>query len=207
MFTFAEVLEYINIRIMINEAIKFPENVLLIDADFLNFIIKDIRKHFEPKLNRTLQKIDLTNLVTCLCLDAGLVGENNSVQVVFVCNQSSEELEHCEPSNFETELNGTAFNNELGEFLFASAKTEQLVTQEGLFLDLLKIVADAKDVKKIIMLSNDENNKDILSIIDEAKEKQFVNICMEPKEDNANLQYSILAYPLMHVLGIDGSEL
>ena len=39
--------------------IVLPSNVVLIDVPYINFMIEDIKKYFERKLNRTLQEIDL----------------------------------------------------------------------------------------------------------------------------------------------------
>ena len=41
-----------------NEKIKLPETVMLIDAAFLNFVIVDLKKYFENQLNRNQQQID-----------------------------------------------------------------------------------------------------------------------------------------------------
>ena len=42
-----------------DEKIKFPSNVLLIDAAFLNLVVTDLKKYFEKTLMRELQEIDL----------------------------------------------------------------------------------------------------------------------------------------------------
>ena len=62
-----------------NEKIKLPETVMLIDAAFLNFVIVDLKKYFENQLNRPLQQIDLSSLTTYLALDAGIMEGDNKV--------------------------------------------------------------------------------------------------------------------------------
>ena len=55
-----------------DEKIKLPEIVMLVDAAFLNFIVSDLKRYFENVLNRPLQEIDLSLLTTYLALDAGI---------------------------------------------------------------------------------------------------------------------------------------
>ena len=45
-----------------DEKIKLPEIVMLVDAAFLNFIVSDLKRYFENVLNRPLQEIDLSLL-------------------------------------------------------------------------------------------------------------------------------------------------
>ena len=40
-----------------DEKIKLPEIVMLVDAAFLNFIVSDLKRYFENVLNRPLQEI------------------------------------------------------------------------------------------------------------------------------------------------------
>lgn len=49
-----------------DEKIKLPEIVMLIDAAFLNYVISDLKSYFEKMLNRPLREIDLSLLTTYL---------------------------------------------------------------------------------------------------------------------------------------------
>ena len=51
-----------------DEKIKFPSNVLLIDAAFLNLVVTDLKKYFEKTLMRELQEIDLFNIFQLIML-------------------------------------------------------------------------------------------------------------------------------------------
>ena len=44
---------------MENTQIKLSETVMVIDVAYLNFVINDLRKYFEPLLGRSLQTVDL----------------------------------------------------------------------------------------------------------------------------------------------------
>lgn len=56
-------------------------------------------------------------------------------------------------SDLKEELNGVAFTNQFGEFSFASVPCADMVSREDLYLDLLHIVLDSADVKKLILIS------------------------------------------------------
>lgn len=47
---------------MENTQIKLSETVMVIDVAYLNFVINDLRKYFEPLLGRSLQTVDLAFL-------------------------------------------------------------------------------------------------------------------------------------------------
>ena len=68
-----------------DEKIKFPSNVVLIDAAFLNLVVTDLKKYFEKTLMRELQEIDLSELVTYIVLDAGMAVGDNQIQIRLRC--------------------------------------------------------------------------------------------------------------------------
>ena len=77
------------------------------------------------------------------------------------------------------ELNGVAFQSPYGEYSFASVPSEGMVSREDLFLDLLSIVADSADVKKMILVSfNEEYGKKVTDALNEVQGKEIINgIC------------------------------
>ena len=143
---------------------------MLVDAAFLNFIVSDLKRYFENVLNRPLQEIDLSLLTTYLALDAGIEEGDNKVQLLFVYDQDSSNLVFCNPSDLKKELDGVAFSDQFGEFSFAGVPCVGMVTREELFLDLLQIVLDSADVKKLIVLSFNEeydNKVQLLFVYDQ----------------------------------------
>ena len=59
---------------MENTQIKLSETVMVIDVAYLNFVINDLRKYFEPLLGGALQTVDLALFTMYLAMDAGLKG-------------------------------------------------------------------------------------------------------------------------------------
>lgn len=188
--------------------IKLSETVVLIDAAFLNFVITDMKKYFEATLQRTLQEIDLSMLTTYLTLDAGIAEGKNEVQFLFVYDKESGNLVHCQPSDLEKELNGVAFQSPYGEYSFASVPSEGMVSREDLFLDLLSIVADSADVKKMILVSfNEEYGKKVTDALNKVQGKEIVQFRMNEPDAPVAYKWDMLAFPVMQALGIRADEL
>ena len=170
--------------------IKLSETVVLIDAAFLNFVITDMKGYFEDTLQRSLQEIDLSILTTYLTLDAGITEGKNEVQFL------------------EKELNGVAFQSPYGEYSFASVPSEGMVTREDLFLDLLSIVADSADVKRMIVISfNEEYGKKVADALNEIKDKEVIQFRMNEPDAPVKYKWEMLAFPVMQALGIKADEL
>lgn len=188
--------------------IKLSETVVLIDAAFLNFVITDMKGYFEKTLRRSLQEIDLSILTTYLTLDAGITEGKNEVQFLFVYDKDSDRLVYCQPSDLEKELNGVAFQSPYGEYSFASVPSEGMVTREDLFLDLLSIVADSADVKRMIVVSfNEEYGKRVTDALNEIKGKEVIQFRMNEPDVPLAYKWDMLAFPVMQALGIRADEL
>ena len=188
--------------------IKLSETVVLIDAAFLNFVIMDMKGYFEETLQRALQEIDLSMLTTYLTLDAGIVEGKNEVQFLFVYDKNSSKLQNCQPSDLDNELNGVAFQSPYGEYLFASVPSEGMVSREDLFLDLLSIISDSADVKKIIVISfNEEYEDKVIMALNEIKEKEVIQFRMNEPKIPVEYKWDMLAFPVMQAMGIRADEL
>lgn len=188
--------------------IKLSETVVLVDAAFLNFVIADMKKYFEGTLQRSLQEVDLSMLTTYLTLDAGIVEGKNEVQFLFVYDKNSDKLRNCQPSDLKNELNGVAYQSSYGEYLFASVPSEGMVSREDLFLDLLSIISDSADVKKIIVISfNEEYGDKVIMVLNEIKEKEVIQFRMNDPEIPVKYKWDMLAFPIMRALGIRADEL
>jgi len=190
------------------EDIKMAETVMLIDASFLNFVTEDIKNNFEKMLKRELQDMDLSHLFTYIALDAGISEGKNEVQIFFIYDNDSACLLHAQPSDLKKELNNVAFSNEFGEFCFNTFQPEDMASREELYLESLKVLVDAKEVKRIIVLSfNEEYGEKVRTILKKAEEKELIQFRMNEPERNTDYRWEMLAYPVMQALGIRGDEL
>ena len=188
--------------------IKLAEAVVLIDAAFLNFVITDIKGYFEETLHRSLQEIDLSMLTTYITLDAGITEGMYEVQFLFEYDNGSSRLQYFQPSDLQEELNGVAFQSPYGEYSFASVPSEGMVSREDLFLDLLSIVSDSADVKRMIVISfNEEYGKKVTDALHEVKGKEVIQFRMNEPELPVDYKWDMLAFPVMQALGIKAEEL
>ena len=191
-----------------DKKIKLPEIVMLIDAAFLNYVVSDLKSYFEKILNRPLREIDLSLLTTYLALDAGISEGDNKAQLLFVYDKDSSKLLFCKPADLKEELNGVAFQSPYGEYSFASVPSEGMVSREDLFLDLLSIVADSADVKKMILVSfNEEYGKKVTDALNEVQGKEIVQFRMNEPDTPVAYKWDMLAFPVMQALGIRADEL
>lgn len=197
-----------NIMNFMSDKIKLSETVMLVDAAFLDFVVTDMKRYFTSVLKRELRDADLSQLMTFLALDAGIGEGKNDIQVLLVYDGRLSRFAHCHPSDLKTELNGVAFTNELGEFSFASVSAEEMVSREELYLDLLGIVSDSADVKKLILIpDNEEYGRRVAEALREVKDKEIIQFRMSEPGGTIDYRWELLAYPVMQALGIRGEEL
>ena len=186
---------------MENTRIKLSETVMVIDAAYLNFVINDLKKYFEPLLGRSLQRADLALFTMCLAMDAGVKEGSNDVQILLVYDEQSGKLEDCLPSDLKSELDGMAFKGPRGE----------------LYLDLLHIVLNSAEVKKLIVVPfNEEYGEEVENVLKESvvesagqkgNAKDIVFFRMEKPVTPVAYRWEILGYPLMSALGIRSEDL
>ncbi|NDV57103.1 DUF6621 family protein [Bacteroides sp. 519] len=189
------------------EKIKFPETVFLIDSDFLNHVLTDIKAYFGKQLNRELPDINLDQFITFLALDASIADGEKEIMVILTHDNNTQKLVHCNPSHFKNELNNVAFKNNLGEFQFTSISPEGVVTQEELFMNLLELICDSQDVRKIVLIPfENQYSNEVLAALENCK-KEVVLFGMNKPEAIKKHQWEVLAFPLMQALGIKGDEI
>lgn len=187
---------------------------MIIDAAYLNFVINDLKKYFEPRLGRQLKKADLALLTICLAMDAGLKPGQNEVQILLVYDEKTSSLPDCVPSDLQKELDGVAFNSPFGEFSFLSVPSEGYVSLRDLYLDLFQIVLNSGDVKKLIAVPFcEEYGEDVNGIIREYTSgnpesgKEIIQFLMERPAVTAGYRCELLGYPLLTALGIKSVDL
>lgn len=193
---------------MANE-MNFAETVMLIDAAYLDKVCDDLRKHFSTVVGRELPKADLPLLVECLALDAGLQFGENTVQVLFVYDSESERMAACLPEDLRKELNNVAFKSHLGEFAFYSFEPSEMAGRDELFLESLKVVADSKDVKRLVVVpSEEEYGNEIPSILNKVDGKDgMVVFGMNPPAETISCRWEMLGFAILQALGVKADEL
>lgn len=190
------------------EHTKWCENIILIDADYADRVAFDLIVNFERMLNRPISKADLAHWLVCMALDGGLRSGKNQIQVVLVHGKEKMEFDYFVPGGFKKELDGQAFNDpEMGEFMISALQTENLVSEAEFFPQVLEILLDAAEIKRLVLVPNPETyGTKVCSLLAASKDKEITLLAMEPQMGKGFFQ-EILGYSLMSALGIKGEEL
>lgn len=193
---------------------KFSENVILIDVSFLNEMVCNVKDFFGMRLGRELPNIDLPAWLTYLSLDAGLREENHEIQILLVRDAASDNLLCCEPSDLK-QLDGMACSTPLGEFLFSAVSAEDFVSSEQLYLELMTLLLDSKDVKRLLLVPfhavygdkvEDALRKSLLGKSEEECGKAYYFAMEEPSQP-LPCKWDFVIYSLAHTFGIKSDEL
>lgn len=189
---------------------NWSENVVIVDADYVDRVAFDLIVNFERMIGRRIPKADLAKWIDCVALDGGLREGEHDTQVVLIHDKKQAALDNFMPANYDDELNGKAFKDHLGEFTVSSFPVEDITTATDFFLDTVAMVCAQKEVKRVMIIPDAENRtlyadlRHTLQRVDD--EKRITVFAMQPME-GGNFRQEILGYSLMNALGIRAEEL
>ena len=190
---------------------KWSENVMLVDADYVDKVAFNLIVNFERMLGRRIPKADLAKWVDCVALDGGLREGEHETLVVLAHQKDKAQLDNFAPGNYAAELDGKAFKDSLGEFVISAVTIEPIADSEDYLTEALRLVTAQKEVKRVMVIPNAEDpyiyNKvrETLNRVDD-DEKRITVFAMEPKP-GGNFRQEILGYSLMAALGITSDEI
>ena len=191
--------------------IKWSENVMVVDADYVDKVAFNLIVNFERMLGRPIPKADLAKWVDCVALDGGIRPGKQETQVVLLHKKDKLQMENFMPGNYDNNLTGKAFNDHLGEFLINAYSAEDMVDDTQLLLDILQLVCAQKAVKRVMIIPNAESEviynkvRAILNQVED-EEKRMTLFAMQPMM-GGNFRQEILGYSLMAALGIRSEEI
>ena len=191
---------------------KWSENVILVDADYVDQVAFNLIVNFERMLERPVPRADLARWLECVALDGGLrPAADGDTQVVLVHSKGREQLQHFAPSRFADELHGKAFTGQLGEFLLSAYPVEEIADGADFFVEALQLIAGQKEVKRLMVVPNAEQG-DIYNKVCQALRrvdddgKRITVFAMQPMA-GGNFRQEILGYSLLVALGISADEI
>ena len=192
-----------------NNEMKFAEKVILIDAAYINKVTKDLSQHFSQVIGRKLPKADLPIFLECVAMDAAIQPGENTLQVLFVYDKEQSKMDAFNPSDLKKELNYVAFKSQLGEFQLNTFEPSDMADRESFFLEALKLVADAKEVKHLVVVpSETEYGNQLPEIFEKVDGKESIHVLgMNPPASSKNYQWEMLGYAVLQALGIRSDEL
>lgn len=193
--------------------IKWSENVIIADADYIDKVAFDLTVNFERMINRRIQPADMAQWAVCIALDGGLREGEHETQVVLIHDKTSLAMKNFHPSNYEKDLNAQAFKDDkLGEFIFASYPTEEkMVGKDEFLVEVARTVCNTKEVKRVMVIPNSEDGdaydqlRDMLRKVED-DDKRITLFAMQPMP-GGNFRQEILGYSLMNALGISAKEI
>lgn len=192
--------------------IKWSENVIIVDADYIDKVAFNLTVNFERMLNRRIQPADMAQWAVCAALDGGLREGKHETQVVLIHDKTSLAMQNFRPANYAKELSGQAFEDPyLGEFLLSAYPVENLVSKDDFLVDAALTVCNAAEVKRVVVVPNAEEGdaydrlRDGLRRIDD-EGKRITLLAMQPMP-GGNFRQEILGYSLMKALGISSEEI
>ena len=190
---------------------RWSENVILVDADYVDKVTFNLIVNFERMLGRRIPQADLARWIDCVALDGGLREGTHETLVVLVHQKDKARLENFAPSDYANELDGKAFKDHLGEFLISAFPIEAIADGEDYFSEALKLAVAQKEIRRIMVIPNAEDSyiynkvRETLNRVDD-DEKHITVFAMEPKP-GGNFRQEILGYSLMAALGISSEEI
>lgn len=193
------------------ENIKWSENVIIADADYIDNVAFNLIVNFERMIGRHIPQADMARWIDCISLDGGLREGEHQTQVVLIHHKNRRKMENFVPSVYEEELNGKAFKDNLGEFIVSSFPVEDVVGADGFFIDVLRTVCAQTDVRRIMIIPDTEKEgmldsiRSTLHYIDDDS-KRITVFSMQPLL-GGNYRQEILGYSLMSALGIRADEI
>lgn len=194
------------------DKIKWSENIIIADGDYIDYVAFDLIVNFERMLNRKIPTANFSQWAVNIALDGKLKPGNNETQVVLLHDKEKAMLENFTPSSYEADLNNKAFKDEfLGEFLVNSIVTgEENTSKEAVLSDLLQMLTTHEEVHRIMIIPNAEDTvtynevKKMLEKVDD-DEKRITIFTMQPMV-GGNFRQEILGYSLMNAMGIKAEE-
>ena len=191
---------------------KWSENIILADGDYLDKVAFDLTVNFERMIGRRIPQADMARWIECVALDGGLrekeQDNGNETQVILIHDKDTAEMKCFTPGAYDSQLNGVAFKDHLGEFILSAYPVEPMTTKTDFFMDVLQTISQQKEVRRLMVIADDtiyNNVREALNRIDD-DEKRITVFTMQPMP-GGQFRQEILGYSLMAALGIRADEI
>lgn len=189
--------------------LKFAEKVMLIDASYINKVTTDLSGHFSQVVGRKLSKADLPLFLECVAMDAGIQPGDNVLQVLFVYDKQQVKMSAFNPGDLKKELNDVAFKSQLGEFQLNTFEPSGMADKASFFVESVKLIADAKEVKQLIIIpSEDECDDRLFEIFKKVDGKESIHLFgMNPPSQEGKFSWETMGFSILQSLGVRADEI
>ena len=188
--------------------LKFAEKVMLIDASYINKVAADLSGHFSQVIGRELPKADLPLFLECVAMDAGIQSGENVLQVLFVYDKEQRTMSAFNPGDLKKDLNDVAFKGRLGEFQLNAFEPSDMVDKASFFIESVKLIADAKEVKQLIVIPSEaECVGQLFEIFEKVDGKESIHVFgMNPPEKEGKFRWETMGFAILQALGVRPDE-
>ena len=182
--------------------------MIVVDADYVDSVAFNLIVNFERMIGRRIPPADMARWVECVALDGGLRQGDHETQVVLLHAKGKQAMENFTPADYSTQLDGKAFKGNLGEFVFGAYPVESLVSKEEFLVDVVSLVCNQKEVKRVMIVPDVDKCYDMLrhALRHVDDDKRVTLLAMQPLT-GGNFRQEILGYSLMSALGIKADEI
>lgn len=190
------------------ENVRWSENVIVVDADYVDSVAFNLIVNFERMIGRRIPPADMARWVECVALDGGLRQGDHETQVVLLHDKGKRAMENFTPADYSAQLDGKAFKGNLGEFVFGAYPVESLVSKEEFLVDVVSLICNQKEVKRVMVVPDVDKCYDMLrhALRHVDDDKRVTLFAMQPLT-GGNFRQEILGYSLMSALGIKADEI
>ncbi len=200
----------LRMNIDLNNEVKWSENVVVIDADYVDSVAFNLIVNFERMLGRRIPQADIAKWLDCVALDGGIRDGENDIQVILIHKKDQLQMANFEPGNYQNDLTGKAFKDHLGEFTLNAYQTEGLADTADFFGEVLEMACAQKNIKRLMVIPNAEDaaiyNKVRETLRHADDEKMRITVFSMQPNNGGNYRQEILGYSLMAALGIKAEE-
>lgn len=189
---------------------QWSENIIIADADYVDSVTFDLIVNFERMIGRRIPVADLARWIDCVALDGGIREGEHQTQVVLIHRKDRKGMENFMPSDYESDLNGKAFKDYLGEFMLSSLPIEEIVDETDFLMEIVQAACEQPNVERVMIVPNFEKDglydrmRHVLQQVDD--DKRITVFAMQPLP-GGNFRQEILGYSLMNALGIKSEEI
>ena len=182
--------------------------MIVVDADYVDSVAFNLIVNFERMIGRRIPPADMARWVECVALDGGLRQGDHETQGVLLHDKGKRAMENFTPADYSTQLDGKAFKGNLGEFVFGAYPVESLVSKEDFLVDVVSLVCNQKEVKRVMVVPDVDKCYDMLrhALRHVDDDKRVTLFAMQPLT-GGNFRQEILGYSLMSALGIKADEI
>jgi hypothetical protein len=187
--------------------ITWTENIIVADADYVDQVAFDLTVNFERMLGRRVPQADMSRWAECVALDGGLREGEHLTTVILIHDSQRDAMRNFTPGRFRDELEGQAFSGPLGEFTFATVQTEAMATKEQLAADIMELLAEQQEVKRIMVALPAATLTQMQQPLQRLDDDRRLTIFTMQQPQHSRLRHELLGYSIMAALGISANEI